>query len=149
MEVQDRPSGLVSGGDAQRGQPGGRPAGLQAVTAQSHDLGAGGEGVADPGQVVQAQAPVEQVGYDVVGDQRGLADRHVGDQPGMCDRAAGDSGGQVAVQGQSEAVAEDGLVAGGQAVGERDGRGAVVDLSALEVVEERAAHRPIIDAHDY
>src|SRR5690606_32057810 len=74
VEVQDGPAVLVGAGDAQRGQAGGGAAGFGRVLAQADHFGAGGQGVAQHREAVEAQAAVEEIGLDVVGGQGRLTD---------------------------------------------------------------------------
>ena len=52
-----------------------------AVEGKADDLGAGGQGVTDHREPVEAQPAVEQVGLHPLSHQRGLADRHIAHQP--------------------------------------------------------------------
>ena len=139
VEVQDQPIGLVDGGDPQRHQPGGRPARLGGVLLQPDDLGAGEQRVADRREPEERQPAVEQVGFDVLGGQRRLADRDVADQARVRQRRgqAGDRGGQLGVQRQPQPVAEDALVHGGQPGSERHRWRAGEDLSGVHLIEVR------------
>jgi hypothetical protein len=76
--------------------------------------------------------------------QRRLADRDVADQPRMRQgrRQTGDNGGQLGVQRQPQPVAQDALVHGGQAGGQRHRRRCGEHLAGVHLIEVRAdCHR--------
>ena len=64
---------------------GARP-GLAEFFFKPDHLGAGEQGVADSRESEEHQPAVEQVGLDVLGHQRRLADRDVADQAGVGQR---------------------------------------------------------------
>src|SRR3984957_17076065 len=83
VEVEDQSVGLVDGGDPQGHQAGGRPARLDGILLQPDNLGAGEQRVTDRWETEERQPAVEQVGLDMLGGQRRLADRDVADQARM------------------------------------------------------------------
>ena len=88
-------AGLVDGRHPQRGQTGRGTPRFGAVLLQANHLGAGGQGVADHREPVEAQPAVKQIGLDPLSHHRGLADRdiahqpRVGQLPGFTEHSAG------------------------------------------------------------
>ena len=143
MEIEHESADLVDGGHPQRRQSGRGATGFGAVLAQAHHLGAGEKRVADDRETVEGHAAVEQIRLHPLGHQRGLADRDVADQCGVRHRARHPGHGvrQFGVQGQPQAVADDALVRGGDARGERNRRRPVEHLALRQVVEVGTRHR--------
>lgn len=114
MKIEHQAVGVVDGDHAQRRQPGRGAAGLGRILLEPNHFGAGVQRVPDHREAVEAQAAVEKVGLDPLGDQGGLADRHVTDQGGVRQRGAGARHGvaQPGIQGQSHPVTDDGLMGG-------------------------------------
>ena len=102
---------------------GARP-GLADGVAQRDDLGGRAQRVADHRRAAQHEAAVEEVGDHPLGGEGRLADRDVAHQPrvGEPRPRSGDAREEVAVEREPQPVAEDRLVHGGVAVGERQRR---------------------------
>ena len=98
-------------------------------------------------RLVQDHAAVKEVGKDLPGGDRALSDRHMEDESWI-DQGAGLAGhrlGQRPVDRGGQRVATDGLVDGGLAGADSDGRCGVLDLVDGQIVEVGTGVMVLVD----